>query len=59
MCHPMHPLAQNEGEIDPSALSQHLQIVIKDTAQSPLEKQGWLKSEQRWTVSQFDSAIES
>ena len=58
VCHPEHLLAGIDGRIDPNELSQHLQIVIKDTSQSPDEKQGWLKSEQRWTVSTFDTAID-
>ena len=58
VCHPDHPLSCIEGRIDPNELSQHLQLVIKDTSQSPNEKQGWLKSELRWTVSTFDTAIE-
>lgn len=58
VAHPSHPLSCIEGRIDPNELSQHLQLVIKDTSQSPSEKQGWLKSEMRWTVSTFDTAIE-
>ena len=56
VCSPSHPLAVLPQPIDPNALQQHLQIVIKDTGASPQERQGWLRSEQRWTVSQFDSA---
>lgn len=58
VCHPEHKLAQITGEIDPNELSQHLQIVIKDSSPSPNEKQGWLRSESRWTISQFDTAID-
>ena len=58
VCHPDHPLLKVEQPIDPNELSQHLQLVIKDTSASPQEKQGWLKSECRWTVSTFDTAIE-
>ncbi|WP_100657150.1 LysR family transcriptional regulator [Alteromonas flava] len=57
VCAPQHTLAQLPSPIDPNELQQHLQIVIKDTANLPIENQGWLKSEQRWTVSQFDSAV--
>ncbi len=57
VCHPDHPLAQIKTEIDPEELVQHLQIVIKDTGKSPQERQGWLKAEQRWTVSQFTGAL--
>jgi DNA-binding transcriptional LysR family regulator len=58
VCHPKHSIAQLPSPIDPMALSQHLQFVIKDTAHTPQENSGWLKSELRWTVSQFDSAID-
>lgn len=58
VCHPKHDLVQSHQSVEPSALTQHLQIVIKDTGNSPMEKQGWLKSELRWTVSQFGSAID-
>lgn len=58
VCSPTHPLAEFDHAIDPSALAQALQIVIKDTAKQPQEKTGWLRSENRWTVSQFDFAID-
>jgi DNA-binding transcriptional LysR family regulator len=58
VCHPSHPLAQLEGLVEPSALAQQLQIVIADSSDKPEEHQGWLKSENRWTVSQFDTAID-
>ena len=58
VCHPEHELAQLDSPIQPSELAQHLQIVIKDSARLPQEKQGWLKSEQRWTVSDFNAAID-
>lgn len=56
--HPDHPLVQLPSPIDANELLQHLQLVIKDSSSSPAETHGWLKSEQRWTVSQFDSAIQ-
>jgi DNA-binding transcriptional LysR family regulator len=58
VCHPEHSLAKMTLPIDPNALAQHLQIVIKDTSVSPEESSGWLRSENRWTVSQFDTAID-
>lgn len=58
VCSPEHALARLKGGIDPNELLQHLQIVIKDSSVAPNEKQGWLKSESRWTVSQFDTAID-
>lgn len=58
VCHPQHELASLVSPIDPNELQQHLQLVIKDTSPTPNEKQGWLKSEQRWTVSNFATAID-
>lgn len=53
-----HPLAQ-EPHLALEQLSQYLQIVIRDTASKPLDGPGgWLKAEQRWTVSNFYEAIE-
>ncbi|MBT1063619.1 LysR family transcriptional regulator [Bowmanella sp. Y26] len=58
VCHPSHPLAQMPSPLDSNELVHHLQLVIKDTSATPQEKQGWLKSELRWTVSQFQTAID-
>lgn len=58
VCHPDHELAKLSPPIDPRELALHLQIVIKDSGKQPIEKQGWLKSEQRWTVSDFNAAID-
>jgi DNA-binding transcriptional LysR family regulator len=57
VCHPSHPLAQQDSPISQDELAQHLQIVIRDTATQPAEEGGWLKAEQRWTVSHFDEAL--
>lgn len=53
-----HPLASIPAPLNPDQLSQYLQIVIRDTAQKPLEQQGWLKAEQRWTVNNFNEALQ-
>ncbi len=58
VCHHAHPLVSIKQPIEPSILAQHLQIVIKDSAANPQESTGWLKSENRWTVSQFQTAID-
>lgn len=58
VCHKDHWLAQQEGQIESTDLKKQLQIVIKDSAITPTDKPGWLKSESRWTVSGFDFAIE-
>lgn len=46
------------GQIDQNELSRHLQLVIRDTAQKPLDNVGWLRAEQRWTLNNFDEAID-
>ena len=58
VCHPQHPMAQESTPITADELSQQLQIVIRDTARKPREMTGWLKAEQRWTVTNFNEAIE-
>ncbi|MBE1287215.1 MAG: LysR family transcriptional regulator [Alteromonadaceae bacterium] len=58
VCHPQHAIARMPSPIDAEALMQHCQIVIKDTSNKPQEQSGWLRSENRWTVSQFDTAID-
>jgi DNA-binding transcriptional LysR family regulator len=45
------------SNIDQTELSQHLQLVIRDTAQKPQENAGWLRAEQRWTVDNFEEAM--
>ncbi|WP_298772428.1 LysR family transcriptional regulator [uncultured Shewanella sp.] len=57
VCHPSHPLAARENIENDKILTQHLQIVIKDTARHETSDLGWLKAEQRWTVSNFHEAI--
>ena len=37
-------------------LRQHLQVVIKDTGSNSMNDIGWLKAEQRITVSNFHEA---
>lgn len=51
-----HQLASTP-ELDLDELSQHLQIVIRDTASKPKDI-GWLRAEQRWTVNNFFEAID-
>lgn len=57
VCHPQHELAQLPQPIKQNDLLRHLQLVIRDTAAKPNETEGWLKAEQRWTVSHFDEAL--
>lgn len=51
---PTNPMVENT--IEQEALKHELQIVIRDTAQQPKEKFGWLKADKRWTVSNFYEA---
>jgi len=57
ICHPGHSLARLDHPISGDELAQYRQIVIRDTSQSPSETAGWLKAEQRWTVSNFFEAL--
>lgn len=57
VCHPEHELASLPQPIKQADLLNHLQVVIRDTASKPSETSGWLKAEQRWTVSHFDEAL--
>ncbi len=56
VCHPSHPLAEMGILEDDKLLAQHLQLVIKDTGLGANIDTGWLKAEQRWTVSNFHEA---
>ncbi|GAA5219356.1 LysR family transcriptional regulator [Corallincola platygyrae] len=56
VCHPQHPLSEEE-RLESHHLEQHLQLVIRDTGKQPKEEQGWLRSEQRWTVDNFYEAL--
>lgn len=57
VCHVAHPLARQSDLLTGDELSQHLQLVIRDTAQRPKELTGWLRAEQRWTVNNFYEAL--
>jgi DNA-binding transcriptional LysR family regulator len=56
VCHPTHPLADLGTIEDDKLLAQYLQLVIKDTGVQSNVDIGWLKAEQRWTVSNFHEA---
>lgn len=57
VCHQSHALAQQSELLSADELSQHLQLVMRDTAQNPKELTGWLRAEQRWTINTFDEAV--
>lgn len=55
--HKRHPLVTNKTPVETGELHRHLQIVISDRTDQQLPTSiGWLKSEQRWTVSDFHQA---
>lgn len=57
VAHPKHPLLLLDKEVDQKQLSAELQIVISDSGKKPSDSHGWLRSEQRWSVSDFEAAI--
>lgn len=56
-CGSGHPLA-NHTQVELKELESELQIVISDTGNEPEENSGWLKAEQRWTVTNFNQALD-
>ena len=57
LAHRDHPLVTTDVPIESKELQRTLQIVISDrTKSSPPAPIGWLKSEERWTVSDFQQA---
>lgn len=58
VAHPSHPLFELE-QIQADDLKRHLQLVIRDSGQYKNVDTGWLKAEQRWTVSSLQTAIKT
>lgn len=58
VAHPEHPLHRLERELDLRDLEQHRQLVVRDSALRQSIDSGWLKAEQRWTVSHGDTSID-
>ncbi len=58
VAHPDHPLHRLPQPLSQQELWSELQVVIRDSGRQPKEDQGWLRSEQRWTVDSFDAALE-
>jgi len=52
-----HPLHQLEHKITSIDLAQHMHVVISDSGEHKKMDAGWLSSQDRWTVSSIDSAI--
>ncbi|MDN3556536.1 LysR family transcriptional regulator [Halomonas maura] len=58
VAHPDHPLHRLGRVLDLRDLEQHRQLVVRDSAQRQSLDAGWLKAEQRWTVSHLDTSID-
>lgn len=56
VAHPAHPLHQLGRKITAHDLSQQMQLVIKDSGIKQNRDNGWLGSDQRWTVTSLESA---
>ena len=54
---PSHPLFASGGPIEEVELSEHRQIVVRDSGSYRRLSSGWLGAEQRWTVSDFRDSI--
>lgn len=57
VAHPDHPLHQLDREITSADLAQHMHVVIRDSGEHEKLDVGWLSSQDRWTVSSIDSAL--
>ena len=57
VAHSDHPLHKLNREITSADLAQHMHVVIRDSGQHEKMDVGWLSSQDRWTVSSIDSAL--
>ena len=58
VAHADHQLCRINKPLTADDLSSQLQIVIRDSGKQPQETGGWLKAEQRWTVDNFETALD-
>lgn len=58
VAHPEHPLHCLGRSLDLRDLEQHRQLVVRDSALRQSMDAGWLKAEQRWTVSHLQTSID-
>ncbi|MFO8046925.1 MAG: LysR family transcriptional regulator [Halomonas sp.] len=58
VAHPGHALHRLARSLDLRDLVQHRQLVVRDSAQRQSMDAGWLKAEQRWTVSHLETSID-
>ncbi|SFX25334.1 LysR family transcriptional regulator [Marinospirillum alkaliphilum] len=57
VAHPDHPLHQLQHPLSLKDLQRHRQLVVRDSATAHRVDAGWLKAEQRWTVSHVATSI--
>lgn len=58
VAHPDHALHRLGRPLDLRDLEQHRQLVVRDSAQREAMDAGWLKAEQRWTVSHLATSVD-
>lgn len=58
VAHPAHPLHRLGRSLDLRDLEQHRQLVVRDSALRQSMDAGWLKAEQRWTVSHLATSLD-
>lgn len=58
VAHRNHPLAQLPS-VTEAELKNHRQIVVRDSGLRREQNEGWLGSEQRWTVSHFATSVDT
>ncbi|MDX5379156.1 MAG: LysR family transcriptional regulator [Halomonas sp.] len=58
VAHRDHELHALERELDLRDLQRHRQLVVRDSALRQSMDAGWLKAEQRWTVSHLETSID-
>lgn len=58
VAHPHHPLHGLGRPLDLRDLAQYRQMVVRDSALRQSMDAGWLKAEQRWTVSHLETSID-
>jgi DNA-binding transcriptional LysR family regulator len=58
VAHPDHPLHALGRQLDLRDLLRHRQLVVRDSALRQSMDSGWLKAEQRWTVSHLHTSLD-
>ena len=52
-----HPLNKIDGHISFDDLKPHRQIVVRDSAKTNKSDEGWLGSDERWTISHLKTSV--